>query len=575
MSSPTTNRSIKPEWLRDYDRDRFLGDLSAGLTVGVVLVPQGMAYALLAGVPPIYGLYASLVPLLIYALFGSSRHLAVGVVAIDSLIVAAGVAAMSPSNVAEALQLTFLLALMVGIIQLMMGMLRFGFVVNLLSRPVITGFTGAAALIIGMSQLKHLMGVELEQSLNIFTLLMQASEKIAGMHMPSLAIGVGGILLLVLFRKRFRRVPGPLVVVVLSALAVVGLGLDDRGVELVGTIPAGLPSLSTPVFTWETIQALLPTAVTLSLIQFVGVISLGKLFAARHNYRIRPNRELAVLGGMNAVGSFFQSIPVSGSFSRSAINERSGAQTPLANGIAALLIGLVLLFLTPLFAWLPIPVFASIIMVSAFGLIDVDELRFLLRTKTVDAVIALLTFAATLILGIHQGVLTGIGLSVIAIMFRISRPKHAVLGLLPESRTFRDVRNRPQAVQFEGTVVLRIDASFSFANADRLRDIILGAVDERQARHVILDASSINDLDSTALAVLEQTADVLRDRGVALRLAGAKQAVIDVLDAADFHEHVGQPVTFLSTWEALRYALEQEGRLHEFPHEEPPTPPGL
>jgi len=560
MSSSNRSSLLIPDWMRSYNRSDLGGDLAAGITVGVVLIPQGMAYALLAGVSPVYGLYASLVPLLVYSLFGTSRHLAVGVVAIDSLIVAAGVAAMAPSSAAEALSLTFLLALMVGIIQIAMGLLRFGFVVNLLSRPVTTGFTSAAALIIGMSQLKHLLGVDLERSLNIFTLLAQASTKIAQLHPPSLLIGGGGILLLVLLRKRFPRLPGPLLVVVLSALAVISLGLESRGVELVGTIPSGLPAPQVPVWSVATVKALFPTAVTLSLIQFVGVISLGKLFAARHGYRIQPSRELIVLGSMNTVGSFFQSIPVSGSFSRSAVNERAGARTPLANAIAAILIGLVLLFLTPLFAWLPIPVFASIIMVSAFGLIDVAEIRYLLRTKAADGIIALLTFLATLVLGIHQGILTGIGLSVIAIMYRISRPNIAILGLLPETRSFRDITNHPTAIQFEDILVIRVDASFSFANADRVRDRIIAAARESGAGEVILDATTVNDLDSTALAMLQDTQRILADAGVELVMAGAHQEVIDVLQAAGLWEIMGPEAFHLSPWRALVHVLKRDGR---------------
>lgn len=563
MSSSGRSTALIPEWMRSYRRSDLGGDLAAGITVGVVLIPQGMAYALLAGVSPVYGLYASLIPLLVYSLFGTSRHLAVGVVAIDSLIVAAGVAAMAPGSAAEALSLTLLLALMVGIIQIVMGVLRFGFVVNLLSRPVTTGFTSAAALIIGMSQLKHLLGVDLERSLNIFTLLAQASTKIAQLHAPSLIIGGGGIILLVLVRKRFPRLPGPLLVVVLSALAVVGLNLESRGVSLVGTIPSGLPSAGVPVWTMETIRGLFPTAVTLSLIQFVGVISLGKLFAARHGYRIQPSRELIALGSMNAIGSFFQSIPVSGSFSRSAVNERAGARTPLANAIAAVLIAGVLLFLTPLFAWLPIPIFASIIMVSAFGLIDVAEVRYLLRTKAADGVIALLTFLATLILGIHQGILTGIGLSVIAVMYRISRPRIAVLGLLPETRSFRAVSNHPAALQFDGILVMRVDASFSFANADRVRDSIIAEARSSGAETVILDATTVNDLDSTALAMLQDTNGILTKAGIPLYIAGAHQDVIDVLQAADLWEDMGPESFFLSPWRALVHTLKTTGREEE------------
>jgi SulP family sulfate permease len=428
---------------------------------------------------------------------------------------------------------------------------------------VITGFTGAASLIIGFSQLKHMLGVDLGSNLNIFVLLMEAAGKIGETHVPSLAIGAAGILFLILSRRWFPRLPGPLLVVVLSTLAVLGLNLESEGVKLVGVIPSGLPSPTLPVWSVDTVKALFPTAVTLSLIQFVGVISLGKLFAARHGYRIRPNRELTVLGAMNTVGSFFQSIPVSGSFSRSAVNERAGAASPLANGVAALLIGGVLLFLTPLFAWLPIPVFASIIMVSAFGLIDVKEVRWLYETKATDGIIALLTFLATLAFGIHQGILTGIGLSVIQIMYRISRPNIAVLGHLNETRSFRNVANHPDARQFEGILMLRVDASFSFANADRVRDTIITLARERDARHVILDATTMNDLDLTALAMLEDTYRILATSGVSLLIAGAHQPVLDVMQSSGLWQEMGAERFFLSAWRALTHTLRSSNRLDE------------
>ena len=560
MESANTALSLVPDWIRGYDRARFRGDVIAGVTVGVVLVPQGMAYALLAGVPPVYGLYASLIPLLIYSLLGTSRHLAVGVVAIDSLIVAAGIALLAPTTTEQYLGHVFTLAIMVGVIQIIMGSLRFGFVVNLLSRPVITGFTAAAALIIGMSQLKHLLGIGLERNLNVFILLTEAVDRIGETHLLSFAIGAAGILILILCRKVWPKIPGPLVAVVMSALAVILFNLDQAGVAIVGTIPAGLPSLSVPAFSMDSIKALMPIAITLSLIQFMGVISLGKVFAAKHSYRIFPNRELVVLGTMNVAGAVFQSIPVSGSFSRSAVNERSGAQTPFSNAIAALLIGLVLLFFTPLFYSLPIPIFASIIMVSAFGLIDVREVRYLLTIKAIDGVLALLTFAATLTLGIHQGVLVGVGMSVIVIMYCISFPNVAILGRLPGSRSFRNILNHPEAEQFDDILLLRVDASFSFANADRLRDVITREVGKRQSRAVILDASSINDLDTTALAVLADTHSVLKEQGVGLYIGGAKTNVLAVFKASGLAEDMGEDHFFLSPHRALTYVLKRWGR---------------
>lgn len=551
-------------WLRHYDAARFRGDLLAGITVGVVLIPQGMAYALLAGIPPVYGLYASLVPLFIYSIFGTSRHLAVGVVAIDSLIVAASIAALAPASGEGYMEHVFALALMVGVIQLALGFLKFGFIVNLLSRPVIAGFTTAAVLIIGFSQLKHLLGIGISQNLNIFVLLAEAFSKLGELHVQTFAVGAAGIAILVGGKRFFPRLPGPLLAVFISSLAVYFLNLDEQGVAIVGTIPSGLPSMGVPSFSLQSLKALLPTALTLSMIQFMGVISLGKISAARHGYQVQPNRELIALGAMNLVGSFFQSQPVSGSFSRSAVNEQTGAQTPFANAIAAALVGLTLLFFTPLFYYLPIPVFASIIMVTAFGLIDVRELRYLFKTKAVDGSIALATFFSTLVIGIHQGVLVGVALSVIAIMYRISRPNVAVLGHLHHTRSFRDIRNHASAHEFKDIVMMRVDASFSFSNANRIRDIVLRQVRVKDARALILDATTVNDLDTTALAVLSDINKVLQDRGIQIYIAGAKQKALDLMRASGVMQEIGEEHFFLSPHRALSFVLARWGREDEY-----------
>ena len=551
-------------WRNGYNRTLFKGDLIAGLTVGIVLIPQGMAYALLAGAPPVYGLYASLIPLVMYALLGSTKQLAVGIVAIDSLIVAASVAMLAPSGSQDYLGYALLLALMVGCIQLAMGLLRFGFVVNLLSRPVITGFTAGAALIIGMSQLQHLMGVPLGRNMNVFLLLSEAFGRLAELHAITLAMGIGGIVLLLALTKWAPRIPAPLVVVVVSALVVFFTRLDLQGVAIVGEIPAGLPRPSFPAWSLEAVQQLFPTAVTLSLIQFMGVISLGKMFASKHGYRVQPNRELVALGAMNITGSAFQSLPVSVSYSRSAVNDRAGAQTPLSNAIAALLILCTLLFLTPFFYYLPIPIFASIIMVSAFGLVNVTEVRFLLRTKAIDGAIALLTFFSTLTLGIEQGILTGIGLSVIAIMYRISRPNIAILGHIPHSRSFRDVNNHENAHQFEGVILIRIDASFSFANADRLQDTIIDHVSESGARAIVLDASSVNDLDTTGLATLIEVNKILQKKNILFYISSLRQKSLDMLASCGAMDEIGRDHFLLDTHRALLEVLSRWDRQQEY-----------
>lgn len=544
-------------WLPRYGWGHLRGDLVAGLTVGVMLIPQGMAYAILAGVPPIYGLYASLVPLLIYPLFGTSRHLAIGIMAIDMLILSAGLSLLADPGTDAYLGLAFVLALMVGLIQMAMGLARLGFVVNLLSRPVITGFTAAAALTIGFSQLTNLLGIDLPRTPYIYTLLWETAQNVGDIHVITLLIGLVGITLLLALRRWLPWMPGPLLAVVLGTVAVWWFQLEGGGVEIVGDIPTGLPMPTVPKVNLPTLRALLPTAVTLSLVQFMSVISLGKVFAAKHRYTVKANHELFALGALNFFGSFFRSIPVSGSFSRSAVGEQAGGKTALTNAVAAIVIGLTLLFLTPLFYYLPIAVFASIIMVAAFGMVNVAEIRFLLRSKRIDGLIAILTFLATLIIGIQEGVLIGIAASVVAIMYRISRPHMAELGHLPGTRSFRDVKRYKNAEKIPGLFILRVDASFSFANAEYLRDRILRQIKRQDdLRAVIIDASSINDLDMTATAVLKEIADTLEGHGIGLYFAGVKGSVRDVIRKSGLAEHLGENHFFLSPHRAVSTLLD-------------------
>ncbi len=552
-------------WLPGYRWRDLRGDLLAGLTVGVMLIPQGMAYAMLAGMPPIYGLYASLVPLLVYAVFGTSRHLAVGTVAIDMVIVAVGVGALAEPGSARYVELVIALALMVGALQMAMGAARLGFVVNLLSRPVIIGFTSAAALIIGMSQLGNLLGVALPRSQQVFVLFWEAARHAGQIQPLSLAFGVGGIVVLLVLARWRRLVPGPLVVVAVGTLLAWWLGLARQGMAVVGAVPMGLPALDLPALDLPAARGLLPTALTLVLVQFLSVVSLGKVFAARHRYQIDANRELVAIGAANFFGSLFRGLPVSGSFSRTAVNDRAGARTALANVFAAGLIALTLLFLTPLFHHLPVPVLAAIIMVAAFGLLDWREVRYLLRAKRIDGALAILTFLATLLIGIQAGILLGVTASVVAIMYRISRPNVAVLGHLPGTRSFGDVERNPEARPLDGILMLRVDASFSFANADLVRDLILEKSQvEGALRAVIIDASSMNDLDMTAVAMLTSVAATLQERGIDLYFGGVKGPVRDVMRRSGLTEQLGADHFFLSPHRAVKRVLEASGRLDAY-----------
>ncbi|NND71926.1 MAG: sulfate permease [Rhodothermales bacterium] len=546
------------DWLPSYSFSTLRHDLIAGLTVSVILIPQAMAYALLAGVPPVYGLYASIVPLLVYPLFGTSRHIALGITAIDALIISAAVSLFATPMTPEYIALVIVLALITGIIQLGLGLFKLGFVVNLLSGPVITGFMAAAALTISVSQLKYIAGVSIDRSSSVIETVGFLFSSVGETHLPTLALGVSSIVILALLVRFVPRAPGPLIVAVIATLAVWLLKMNDVGVSVVGEISAGLPALSAVELSFSNIRNLTPAAITLALVQFMAVMSLGKMYAAKHRYIIKPNRELISIGMSNIVGSFFKSMPVSASFARSAVNERAGSSTPAANAIAAMAVALAIMFLTGLLFYLPEAALAAIIIVTVLGLIDIERVKFLFRAKRVDGLIAVVTFLATLVIGITEGVVIGITASVIAIMYRISRPNVAELGHLPGTRSFRSLDRYPEAERIEGVIILRVDASFSFVNADFLRDLLLErSVLEADIREIVIDASSINDLDTSAATALASAARTLRDREIEIYFGGVKDPVLDTMRLCGLLDQVGEDHFFLSPHRAIQDILDK------------------
>ena len=375
----------------------------------------------------------------------------------------------------------------------------------------------------------------------------------------SLGVGGVGIALLLLIPKWNRLVPGALVVVVLATGASYAFSFEEHGMAVVGSIPKGLPPLSLPDLNLGTLNTLLPAAVTLALVQFMKDVSLGRVFATRHGYTIDANKELVGLGSANLVGSFFSSIPVSGSFSRSAVNDQTGAQTPLANWFTAGVIALTLLFLTPLFYSLPTPALAAIIIVAGIGLIDVHELRNLFKARRRDGYIALFTAGCTLFIGIQEGILLGIGASVIAVLYRISSPNVAELGHVPGTHLFRDLERFGQAVRLKDIMVLRVDASFSFANAEYFKDFILEK-SEREGRNVevvIVDGSSINGLDTTAIEALFSVAESLEEQGIELHFTGLIGPVREVVRRSGFHALLGDNKFHLAPHAAVVSVLER------------------
>ncbi len=451
-----------------------------------------------------------------------------------------------------------LLALLVGVIQLVMGVARFGFLVTFLSHPVISGFTSAAALIIGFSQLKHLLGLDIPRSHHVHEILFNAAANWTQANPATLIIGAGSIVMLLLIKRWKPVFPGALVVVMAGTLAVWLLGLDASGVKIVGDVPAGLPAPQLPMFDAAAIGSLLPTAIAISMIGFMESISVAKAFARRNKYSVSPDQELISLGMANIVGSFFKAYPVTGGFSRTAVNGQAGANTQLSSIITAVVIALVLLFLTPLFYYLPRAVLAAIIMTAVFGLVDVHEARHLFHVKKSDFAALMVTFFATLTLGIEQGILIGVMVSLLWFVVRTTRPHVAVLGRLPGTRTYRNIANYPDAERDNGILVLRVDAQFYFGNADYLKDIVNEHIEEAgdAVQSVVIEAASVNQLDASADTLLREIAGDLKERGISLYFANVKQPVMSVMEKSGFDRLLGVNHFFMELDEAVRYAVQ-------------------
>lgn len=402
------------EKLSSYTREDGRRDLIAGITVAVMLVPQGMAYALLAGLPPIYGLYAGLIPLFIYAVLGTSRQMSVGPVAISAILVAAGISQLAPPMSAEYVSLVILAGVLIGILEVTLGFLRLGFLVRIITHPVILGFSAAAGIIIAINQLRDLLGIAIPRFQYTYETLIYAYNHVGQANWITVAICVSSMLFIFFVKKISRIIPGPLIAVIVCTLLIRLLGGDRLGVDLVGSVPEGLPAFQIPDFSWSKVMRLLPTVLIVTIIGIIESISIAKVLQAKHkNYKLRPNREFVALGFAKIGGAFFQAMPTSGSFTRSAVNDEAGARSGIASIITAALIGLTLLFLTPLFYYLPKAVLAAIILVSILKLFNWQEVVKLWKTKIIDFIVMLFTFILTLVTGIEIGVISGVIFSTI------------------------------------------------------------------------------------------------------------------------------------------------------------------
>lgn len=554
-------------WLVHYRREDLVGDVMAGIIVTIMLVPQGMAYALLAGLPPQVGLYASILPLFIYGLLGTSRTLAVGPVAIVSLLVASGLTPLAAPGSFLYVQLALTLALLVGIIQAIMGLVRSGFLVNFLSHPVISGFTSAAAIVIGLSQLKHLLGLSMPGE-RVHEVLMSTAQNISASNPAAVTIGLGSIAVMLYFKyllgpqlKRWGLPNGwiipvtrsaPLVVVAGGTLAVWAFNLaETAGVAIVGDVPAGLPGLTRPILDLSLWQALLPTALAISFVGYMESISVAKSLASKRRQKVDANQELVALGAANLAATFSGGYPVTGGFSRSVVNFAAGANTGLASIITAGLIALTVIFLTPLFYLLPKAVLAAIILVAVFGLIDVSTFKHVWRYNRADAAALVITFLAVLTVGVETGIGVGVVATVLLFLWRTSRPHVAIVGRVGNSETYRNVlRHRVKTCPH--VVAIRVDESLYFANTKFLEDTVLSTIaDQPEVKHLVLIGIAVNFIDASALETLESLVRELRNAGVEFHLAEIKGPVMDRLKAIGFVEKIGADHIHLSTHDAM------------------------
>jgi SulP family sulfate permease len=551
-------------WARVYNRDTATSDLVAAVIVTIMLIPQSLAYALLAGLPPEMGLYASILPLVAYAIFGTSRVLAVGPVAVVSLMTATAIGQLGLSTPGEIALAAITLAFLSGLFLTLLGVLKLGFLANFLSHPVIAGFITASGVLIAASQLRHIFGIDAGGH-TLVELVISIIAHIGETNLITLGIGVSATAFLFWVRKGLKPLlrkaglgprmadilakAGPVAAVVVTTLVAWAFGLGERGVQLVGEVPTGLPPLSAPSFDLSMWQTLLLPAVLISIIGFVESVSVAQTLAAKRRQRIDPDQELIGLGTSNIASAISGGFPVTGGFSRSVVNFDAGAETPAAGAYTAVGIGLATLVLTPLLVFLPKATLAATIIVAVLSLVDVSILKKTWAYSKVDFAAVTATIVLTLLAGVEVGVSAGVLLSIFLHLYKTSKPHVAEVGLVPGTQHFRNVL-RHKVDTLPGVLTLRVDESLYFANARFLEDYVLGRVAECEALdHVVLMFPAVNEVDHSALETLEELNRRLAEQRITLHLTEVKGPVMDRLQRSHFlHDLSGR--VFLSQYDA-------------------------
>jgi SulP family sulfate permease len=561
------------DWGRTYNGEALSNDMVAAVIVTIMLIPQSLAYALLAGLPPVVGLYASILPLVAYAVFGTSRTLAVGPVAVVSLMTASAVGAVAAQGTAQYLEAAITLAALSGVMLFVLGVLRMGFLANLLSHPVISGFITASGVLIATSQLRHVLGIQGGGD-TWPDMLGSLIANIGNVNPWTLAVGVPSVAFLFWVRKGLKPMligmglapktadiaakAGPVLAVAVSIVAVIAFGLAGKGVNITGEIPSGLPPFAMPSTDVSLIGQLIVPALLISIIGFVESVSVAQTLAAKRRQRISPDQELIGLGASNIASAFSGGYPVTGGFARSVVNFDAGAQTPAAGAFTAVGIALASLFLTPLLFSLPIAVLAATIIVAVLALVDLKTPRQLWTYSKADFAAHVATIAITLVAGVEMGVIAGVSEGLLLYLWRASRPHAAIVGRVPETEHFRNVE-RHKVFTADHVLSIRIDEALTFLNARWLEEYVLEQVADRpKVRHVILMCSAVNEIDASGLESLEAINHRLDDAGIRLHLSEVKGPVMDRLARTAFPEELSGKV-YLSQARAFAEALRDDG----------------
>lgn len=553
------------DWGSRYNRTVLTNDLVAAIIVTIMLIPQSLAYALLAGLPPVVGLYASILPLVAYAIFGTSRTLAVGPVAVVSLMTAAAAGGIAASGTPEYLGAAIALALLSGLMLLVMGIFRLGFLANLLSHPVISGFITASGIIIATSQLKHLLGISAHGE-NLISLIGSLAGSLADYNIYTLVLGISATAFLFWVRKGLKPLlqklglnersadvitkAGPVFAVFATTVAVVVFDLDKMGVKTVGEIPVGLPPIGLPAFNADLWSQLFIGALLISVIGFVESVSVAQTLAAKRRQRIDPDQELIGLGTSNIASAISGGYPVTGGFARSVVNFDAGAETPAAGAYTAVGIALASVFLTPLLFNLPIATLAATIIVAVLSLVDLKTPAELWRYSKSDFSAIAATIGVTLAAGVETGVIAGVAISLMLYLWRASRPHAAIVGRVPETEHFRNVK-RHNVITYPELITIRLDEALTYLNARWLEEFVLEQVaDNQQVSHVILMCSAVNEVDASGLESLEAINHRLGDSDIQFHFSEVKGPVMDKLKRSHLFEELTGEV-FLSQNEAF------------------------